>query len=65
MIDRPTLGKETVDTFYREVIANKDGTAAPCTCKAGVNYYYVRAGGLFFVLTALDGPLAPAPSFTL
>ena len=54
-----------MDTFYREVIANKDGTAAPCICKAGVNYYYVRAQGLFFVLTALDGPLAPAPSFTL
>ena len=60
-----TLGKETVDTFYREVIANKDGTAAPCICKEGVNYYHVRAGALFFVLTALDGPLAPAPSFTL
>ena len=59
------MGKETIETFYREVIANKERTAPPCLCCAGVNYYSVRVGSLFFVLTAPDGPLAPAPSFTV
>jgi len=62
---RTTLGKETIDIFYREVIANKDGTAPPCMCRAGVNYYSLRSNSLFFVLTAIDGPITPAPSFTI
>jgi len=62
---RSDLGKETIDTFYREVIANKDGTAPPCMCKEGVNYYSVKTNSLFFVLTAVDGPITPPPSFTL
>jgi len=62
---RPSLGKETIETFYREVIANKDGTAPPCMCKEGVNYYSLRSNSLFFVLTAIDGPITPAPSFTI
>ena len=49
------MGKETIETFYREVIANKERTAPPCLCCAGVNYYSVRVGSLFFVLTAPDG----------
>jgi len=30
-----------------------------------VNYYSLRTNSLFFVLTAIDGPITPPPSFTI
>jgi AP-4 complex subunit mu-1 len=48
---RQDLGRETCEVFYRKVNLWDDGDPPPSMCVNGLNYFFTKKFGLYFVAT--------------
>jgi len=48
---RQDLGRETCEVFYRKVNLWDEGDPPPSMCVNGLNYFFTKKFGLYFVAT--------------